>query len=199
MIPRMTAALRKPPMTRAQFFAWAEARGSRYEFDGIAPVAMVGGTINHNQIGLNIHRALYARLKGSPCRALGPDAGVATTGEAVRYPDALITCTKAPGDAILVPGVTVVFEVVSPNSIRTDRIIKVREYQAVPSILRYVIVESVTVGLMVLERQGGADPWTTTTLTSGDLLRIPEAGVEVPVDALYEAVDLPSAEFERPA
>ncbi len=180
-------------MTREQFLCWANAQDARYEFDGFVPVAMVGGTINHNQIGLNIHRALYARLKGSAWRPLGPDAGVATIGDVVRYPDALITCTKAPGDATLVPGVVVVFEVVSANSVRTDRIVKVREYQAVSSIRRYVIVECATVGLTVLERAGSGGPWIGSTLTSAELLPIPEVDLEVPVGELYEAVELATA------
>ncbi len=44
------------------------------------------------------------------------------------------------------PGVIVVFEVLSPTSGRTDRIIKLREYQAVASIKRYVILDYGSVG-----------------------------------------------------
>ena len=92
----MNIALRKPRMTREQFFTWAEAQDKRYEFDGFQPVAMVGSTLNHNQIVRNIYDALRSRLKGSSCRPMGPDDGVATVGETVRYPDALITCTRTP-------------------------------------------------------------------------------------------------------
>ncbi len=42
-----------------------------------------------------------------------------------------------------------------------------------------------------MERPDGVSPWTASTLTSGDLLRIPEVDLEVGVDELYEAVDLP--------
>ena len=94
ILPAMTIALREPQMTRAQFFAWAEAQDARYEFDGVQPVAMTGGSVNHSQITLNIHFALRTRLRGIGCRPLGPDAGVATIGDAVRYPDALVTCTR---------------------------------------------------------------------------------------------------------
>jgi len=52
----------------------------------------------------NIHAALRVRLKGADCRPLGPAAGVATIGDAVRYPDALVTCTKAPGPPASYPG-----------------------------------------------------------------------------------------------
>ncbi len=116
----MSTALRQPRMTREEFFAWAQVQNIRYEFDGFEPVAMTGGTANHSQITQNILVALRTRLRGSQCRPLGPDAGVATVGDAVRYPDALVTCAKVPGDARTIPGVVVVFEVLSPTSGRTD-------------------------------------------------------------------------------
>ena len=195
----MNITLRKRWMTRAQFFDWAQAQGIRYEFDGFQPVAMTGGTARHNTISLNIHRALYDRLDGKKCRPLGPDAGVATVGETVRYPDALVTCTKFPDTDYLVPGVVVVFEVLSPTSGRMDRIVKVREYAAVASILRYVILEHASIGVTVLERSGAAEKWTVTTLTASDPLAMPEIGVEIPVAELYEGTDLPRIEDDKPA
>lgn len=101
---------------------------------------MTGGTINHSLITQNIQAALRDRLRGSGCRPLGPDVGVATVGTAIRYPDALVTCSPFDGDALTVPGVVVIFEVLSAGTSRTDRIIKVREYAAVASIRRYVIL-----------------------------------------------------------
>lgn len=187
----MTIALRRPRMTREEFFSWAHAQDVRYEFDGFEPVAMTGGTVDHNQISQNIQFALRARLRGSACRTLGPDAGVATVGDTVRYPDALVTCTKVPGTAHLVPGVVVVFEVLSPSSGRIDRIEKVREYRAVSSIRRYVILESASVGLTVFERRDAGDNWTASTLTEDDVLQMEEIGVEVPVAELYQDVELP--------
>ena len=58
----------------------------RYEFDGLQPVAMTGGTANHSVIMRSLHRALDRRLQGSRCQYLGPDAGIETAGDAIRYP-----------------------------------------------------------------------------------------------------------------
>lgn len=118
---------------------------------------------------------------------------VATVSDAVRYPDALVTCTKGAGGSYVVPGVIVVFEVLSPTSGRVDQIEKLREYQAVASIRRYVILECASVGLTVLERTDGDTDWTVIMLTTGDTLRMPEVGIEVPVTELYDDVDLPGA------
>ncbi len=183
-------------MTQAEFFDWADAREGRYEFDGFQPVAMVGGTRNHGRIAQNIYSALRTRLRGGPCEVLGQDAAVATVGDAVRYPDALVTCTGGPGTDRVIPGVAVVFEVLSPTSGRNDRIVKLREYRAVPSIRRYVIAEYAGIGLMVFERTNGGADWTATALSSDEILRMPEIGIELPVTELYEGVDLTEAEGE---
>ena len=193
MVAFMNVALRQPLMTRDQFFDWAQAQEGRYEFDGFQPVAMAGGSNDHSLICHNIWSALRTRLRGGGCRVLGPDAGLATVGDAVRYPDALVTCAKVPGTDRLVPGVVVVFEVLSPTSGRADRISKSIEYRTVPSIRRYVILEYRSADLTVFSRNDGTAEWTATALTADKTLDMLELGIAVPVQEFYEDVDLPAA------
>jgi Uma2 family endonuclease len=189
----MNVALQKP-WTPERFLAWAETQEERYEFDGIQPVAMTGGNAGHDRITTNIHIALRSRLRGTSCSHHGPNLGMQTIAAKIRYPDALITCTKFPHTEKLAPNVIVVFEVVSPTSGGLDRIEKVSEYAGVPSILRYVIVESSTAGLQVLHRDNGESPWMVHALTKDDVLDIPEVGIEVPVAEIYEDIDFHDAE-----
>lgn len=187
----MNVALRQV-WTQDAFFAWAERQERRYEFDGFQPVGMTGGSANHNAITINVLTALRVRLRGQqPCRPFGLDAGVQTVGKAVRYPDALVTCSEFKGTDRLIPGVVVVFEVISSSSGQMDRIVKLREYGAVASIMRYVTVESAAMGLVVYSRLSGELPWSATALTKGDVLAMPEIGVEMAVEELYDGADLP--------
>jgi Uma2 family endonuclease len=151
---------------------------------------MTGGNLNHNQIAINIIVALRGRLGGTGCRPHGMDAGVATVGDTVRYPDGVVTCSPANGLSRLVPDPVVVFEVISPTSGHMDRIVKLREYAAVDSIRRYVIVESSSIGLTVHERQAAGQNWTVTSVMAGDLLSLAEMGIEIPADELYEGIEL---------
>jgi Uma2 family endonuclease len=156
---------------------------------------MTSGNAAHAIIGRNVNFALRSRLRGGVCSSMGPDAGLETVGKAVRYPDALVTCSKFSPSDLTIPGVIVVFEVVSAGSTRTDRIDKVVEYAAVPSIRRYVIVESSSVALTVMERGSAGEKWTTSILTDGkSVLRMPEIGIEMPVAAFYEDIVFAAAE-----
>jgi Uma2 family endonuclease len=182
------------PWTQQEFFAWVHTQDTRYEFDGFQPVAMASGNIAHSRVMRGLHRALNSRLLGGPYEPLGPHAGIETINKAVRFPDALVTCAKVGHSSYVVPRVVAVFEVLNPSSGRTDRILKVREYAVVPSILRYVILESSSIGLTVMERADGDGPWTTTALTNGDILRMPEISVEIPVAEIYEGIAFPDEE-----
>ena len=194
----MNVALRPPKMTREQFLDWASADGGRYEFDGARPVAMTGGSRNHNRIALALHRALFSRLQGGRWEVLAQDAGLATVGNTVRYPDGLVAPMRAEGEARLISDALVVFEVLSPSSGQSDRIVKIRKYHAVASIRRYVILEYISMGLTVLTRENGGDDWTATTLSAGDILSMPEIGIAIPLAELYAGVDLPDAAADEP-
>ncbi len=191
----MNVALQRS-WTIEQFLIWADAQEERYEFDGFQPVAMTRGNARHSRVMTNVHAALRSRLRGSPCSFFGPDLGVQTTDLKVRYPAALVTCTKFLDTERLAPDVRVVFEVLSPTSGRMDRIEKVREYASVPTMRRYVIVETKFAGLLVLHRQQAEAAWTALTLTGDDTLDLPEIGITVPVAEFYEDVDLTSTAGE---
>jgi Uma2 family endonuclease len=183
----MSTALRAK-MTLEHFLAWEERQPLRYEFDGWQPVAMTGGTVAHELIGGTLRALLYERLRGKPCRSVGPTLKIEVMGR-IRYPDAFVYCAPVVPGATVIREPVVVFEVLSPGTSRTDRIEKLLEYQATPSIQRYVILEQDSIGAMVFARQGSA--WDGRALTETDTLAMPEIDVELALADIYADVDLP--------
>jgi Uma2 family endonuclease len=183
----MNIALRQP-MSLAEFLAWEERQELRYEFDGFQPVAMTGGTAGHDEITSNLRERLKSRLSGTPCRPFGPNVKIIAAGK-VRYPDVLVTCSPVTSNATVIDHPMAVFEVVSHDDQRTDRIEKVQDYRATPSIQRYVVLEQNYIGATVFARKG--EDWIATTLAEGDTLQLPEIGIELPLDECYAGLDLP--------
>ena len=181
----MNLALRKP-MTLAEFLEWEERQPLRYEFDGVGPVAMTGGTLAHARIQRNLAFALTGRLRGKPCEFLGSDLKIKTTDDHVRYPDGFVTCTGGENASTVVSDPVVIFEVLSPSTAGKDRIIKAREYQAMASVQRYVMLEQDRIGATVYARSGNA--WTHEILIEDSVLALPEIGVELPLAELYEGI-----------
>jgi len=181
----MNLALRKP-MTLAEFLEWEERQPMRYEFDGIGPVAMTGGTYGHSTIQGNLATALGGRLRGKRCRFHGSDLKFQVAEGHVRYPDGMVLCSPVDRTATVVYDPVVVFEVLSPSTARDDRIVKAREYQATPSVQRYVMLEQDGVSATVYARSG--ETWTHEILIADSILALPEIGVELPLAELYEGI-----------
>ena len=107
----------------------------------------------------------------------------------------MVVCSPVNRTATVVYDAVVVFEVLSPSTARDDRIVKAREYQATPSVQRYVMLEQESVGATIFERSG--DRWTVAILEGADgMLSMPEIGVDLPLAELYEGLefDTPDAE-----
>ena len=181
MLCDMTVALRRR-MTLPEFLAWEGAQELRYEFDGFQPVAMTGGTARHEIICYRLRTLLFARLEGKPCRPWGPTTKIEVQGR-IRYPDAFVSCSPVPLGATIIPEPVVVFEVLSPGTSRTDRIDKLREYQATASIRRYVLLEQDSMAAMVFTRVG--TEWVVRSLTEPEVLQMPEIGIDLPLADIY--------------
>ena len=181
----MNLALRKP-MTLAEFLEWEEGQPLRYEFDGVGPVAMTGGTYGHSTIQRNLAFALTSRLRGKPCQFQGSDLKIQVGDGHIRYPDGMVVCSPIDRTATVVHEPVVVFEVLSPSTAAKDRIVKAREYQATPSIRRYVMLEQDSVGATVYARSG--ETWTHEILVADSILALPEIGVSLPLAEFYEGI-----------
>jgi Uma2 family endonuclease len=68
-------------------------------------------------------------------------------------------------------------------------VIKLREYQAVQSIRRYVLVDLDAGAVTLHARNHDSGPFRTMELAGTDMLKLPEIGIEIPVAAIYERRD----------
>jgi Uma2 family endonuclease len=177
------------PWNLPLFLDWEARQETRHEFDGTSPVAMTGGTAGHETIGATLRALLREALRGKPCRVWGPTMKIDVAGR-IRYPDAFVSCTPIPREAAVVTDPVVVFEIISPQTARIDRITKLREYQQTPCIQRYVILEQEGIEATVLHRKDG--DWLARALTSDDTLSMPEIGIELPLATCYADLDLPA-------
>ena len=174
----MSASLK--PLTVDEFLAWERAQPLKYEFDGIQPVAMTGGTRAHSRVATRLTAWLVPALP-THCEAFGPDLKVLTPGR-VRYPDASVVCADGDDNSDLITP-TVVFEVLSPSTALTDRRVKAAEYAGVPTVLAYVMLEPEHADITVRRRSTG---WAAEMVEGLEAsLALPEIGVTIPLAALY--------------
>ena len=181
----MNLAVRKP-MSLAEFLEWEERQELRYEFDGVEPVAMTGGSLRHAAIQRNLAIAVGSRLSGKPCQFFGSDLKIQVGENSSRYPDGIVLCSDMDPSLKIVRNPVVIFEVLSPSTAAKDRIVKAREYQATPSVKRYVMLEQDRIGATVHVR--AQDGWSVLVLKDDDILAMPEIGLEIPLAEFYEGL-----------
>lgn len=172
-------------MTPGEFLAWESSQELKWEFDGLRPVAITGGTRAHAVIQVNLLRVLANRLDGKPCQAYSSDFKV-QTGPGYRYPDASVSCTPFPDGDLAVAEPVVIFEVLSTGTSSDDRTIKVAEYQALPSVRRYVMLKQDRVFATVITRMDSG--WDHALIGQGGTFAMPEISVEIPVAELYSGL-----------
>lgn len=188
-------------MTLDKFLAWEREQLEAYEFNGVAIVAMTGGSLDHSTIASNLHRELSARLRGSGCRAFRGDAKVIANGT-VRYPDVSVTCSPASGRGDIVADPVLLIEVVSPSTEHIDRGRKKLDYFATSSVKQYAIVEQDErlVDLYTRTEAG----WVNAIVTGDAVLSLSSLGLELGLDLIYEDTELdatrpPAGEAPAPA
>jgi Uma2 family endonuclease len=182
-------------LTKQEFLEWEERQKLRYEFDGQRAAAMVGATQAHELIVTNIVIALGTRLRGGPCRVFGSGMKIEAAGS-IRYPDATVACGPVQPRERLLANPTIVFEVESDSTALLDQTVKNPEYEATPSILRYVMLSQDSMAAMVFARMDGA--WAGSLAADpAKVLAMPEIGAEVPLGEFYDGVTLPAPDADR--
>ena len=159
---------------------------------------MAGGSLAHSAIQRNLAMALGNRLRGKPCQFFGSDLKVQAAENSSRYPDGMVLCSDLDQSLKIVRNPVVLFEVLSPSTAGKDRIVKAREYQATPSVQRYVMLEQDRIGATVHVR--AADGWSVIVLKDDDTLALPEIGLAIPLAEFYEGLtfeDQPAADTDN--
>ena len=175
------------PLTLEDFLAWEERQELRWEFDGFAARAMTGGTLAHSAIQANLLGALSSRLRGKPCRPHGSELKV-RTATTIRYPDALVTCSRGNPRSTFAPDPVVIFEILSPSSAGQDLGAKNVEYQTLPSLKRYVVLQQSHAAAEVFHRDAEGE-WTHSFVAAEDMLEMPEFETSIPLAEIYEDIE----------
>jgi len=117
-----------------------------------------------------------------------------------RYPDVIIDCGARNRRNLSAPDPRVVFEVLSPETQKDDRTVKLAEYDAVPSIAHYVLVEQ-SEPLVHIYRRGATGDFDLNPQEISGLegsFELPAIGVSMTMAEIHEGLDF-EAEIDADA
>ena len=194
----MIAEPKFPPqnLTADEYHAWEEQQEFKYEYIDGEIIAMTGGSLDHNDIALNLYSLLRPHLKKRGCRINVADVKV--QGKANRryfYPDLVISChpeNKRSKKWIQYP-LTIV-EVLSPSTADYDKGRKLKLYRQIPSLNEYILLDSRRISVELFQRQEGKI-WGYSDYGEDETLTIPSLDFTCNVNEIYEDIMLESEEL----
>lgn len=136
----------KPWMTPEEYLEMEDASlDIKHEYFDGEVFDMTGGSLNHNQININVVRELGTRLRETPCSPFSNDMRVKVDALGkYTYPDIVVVCgdielEKIKGiETLLNP--TVIIEILSNSTEVYDRGKKFTHYRMIPSLQEYLLV-----------------------------------------------------------
>jgi Uma2 family endonuclease len=174
------------------YLAAERQRTQKHEYLAGVEYLMAGASAGHNRIAGNVFAELRSQLAGKPCEAFSSDMKVrirTSTAEFYYYPDVTVDCSGVADAALFAEQPRVIFEVLSPDTERIDRGEKLRNYQALPSLDAYVLVEQHRVAVLVHRRSEGG--WTRELLTEkSETLSLPTISCSLSLAAIYQRTGL---------
>ena len=185
----MSPALRQKDIyaTPEEYLCGERVSQTKHEYLAGVIYAMAGASREHNLVAGNIFGELRNRLRGKKCAPFGSDMRLRIRRPDhtfYYYPDVTVECSEGNAQEIEEP--SVIFEVLSPDTDRADRGDKLVNYQSLPSMRVYVLVDQYRPAVTTFRRDA-AGVWRMEF--TGDLaatLELPEIGCALPLAAIYE-------------
>lgn len=169
-------------MTPDAYLLLEESSELRYEYIDGQVYAMVGSTINHNRITMNIAREFGNHLKNTPCETFSADIKLKLGSDYV-YPDVVVD-SQARENRLTTP--VLIVEVLSKSTRKKDTTKKLIRYINLPSLQEYVLIEQDFVSVQVLRR---SNDWKTEYYYWGDAITFASIGVTLSVEDIYQRVE----------
>lgn len=165
----------------------------KHEYVGGTLYAVPCGTNRHNAIATNALVSLGAQLRGKVCRPFNSDTKVRIQLPAharLYYPDAMVICRPAKGQADFQDSPAIIVEVVSESTRRIDEQEKFEAYLTIATLQAYVLLEQDRAEATVWRR---AEQGFIQEIAQGleAVIALDEIGIRLPLAEVYEAVVFP--------
>lgn len=180
-------------MSVEEYFALESDPSTKYEYrDGYA-VAMSGASLNHVRIARNILSEFTNHMQEGPCQAYGSDAKVIipTRGNYL-LPDVSVSCDpRDENDERALHFPRLVIEVLSPSTQDDDRSEKFQEYQTLPSLQEYVLINARYRFVEIYRRQSD-ETWLYQTYKPDQIVEFKCLHIQLTFAEIYKNVTVPA-------
>lgn len=180
-------AVKKSPMSEADYLALEEKSKIKHEFMDGEIFAMAGASRRHNLATSNISTELSLQLRETDCEVYASDFRVKIRDGHNVYPDVAIACAEieTEGNETTLLNPIVVFEVLSKSTEKRDRGDKAEDYYRLKFLQEYVLVAQDRVRVEQFSRQTNNE-WTMRFYEDlNDTIELKSINCKIPLNLIY--------------
>ncbi len=175
----------QPNLTVEEYLALEEASQTKHEYVHGYFYAMADVTLAHDTVANNVRAVIHNHLSDGPYVVRGPALLVRVGEDTYYYPDAMVTCDAMLADnAIAVPTPCLIIEVLSDSTEAVDRGSKFADYQTLPSLKEYLLVDSRRRSVEIFRRAEHSS-WLYERYLADDAITLESIGLTCSVAELY--------------
>ncbi len=168
-----------------EYLADELSREGKHELINNQIVMIAGASANHERISVNILTEFRNHLKQSTCEPFGSDMKVKIDSNFF-YPDAIVDCHFDESKPYYTESPSLIVEVLSKSTRRTDETTKIFAYINIPNLQEYVLIEQDFVDIEVIRRSAG---WVSKHYYLGDQVTFESIGLSLSVEEIYHRVN----------
>ncbi len=152
--------------------------GQLFEIETLSP--------EHDRLAINIGSGLYDRLRDTPYQVFTAEMKLwISSADVAYYPDVMVTGEPEEGNPNFKTQPRLIIEVLSSNTVATDRQEKFFAYQKLPSFQEYILVPQEKKAIEIY-RKTPQGQWQQTILSPGKDLHLESLGLTLPLTEIYE-------------
>ncbi|MCM1981236.1 Uma2 family endonuclease [Lyngbya confervoides] len=187
----MTAQTLPPPISPEDYLALEEKSEIKHEYIDGQIYAMAGTTDDHNILVGNLYTNLRNHLRGQPCRTYFTDIKIRLEQRnRFYYPDLFVTCDPRDSETSTYKQYPkLIIEVLSDSTEAFDRGDKFNDYQTLPSLEEYSLVNTKQQRIETFRRQPNG-LWLLQTYTPKAILEFQSICLNIHLSDIYTDIDL---------
>lgn len=176
-----------------EYFAIEETTEYRNEYHDGEIIPMTGGSINHNQIIVNLIIALSLVLREQNYNVYANDLGLwIPRYREYTYPDVLIikdepVFEERRSDTVVNP--SIIFEVLSKSTSSRDRGDKFSYYRSIKEFQEYILIDQYQVHIEQFSKTPEGNWLLSESDAEGHILNLVSVKCQIPHRQIYERVD----------
>ncbi|MBL7815481.1 MAG: Uma2 family endonuclease [Saprospiraceae bacterium] len=183
-----TLAVAEKLYTVEEYFKLDNNSEEKHEYHYGKLIKMSGEYKNANEIASNCNRQLWFALRGRGYRIFqGEVRTIVKLNKIYRYPNIVVAPVSDDSDPRHVIQPTLIIEVLSESTAKTDRREKLKEYSALPSVQYYLLIEQDERRVEMYSRD--TEGWRFSIFEQpNDEINLPYLGISLSLQDIYENI-----------